>query len=469
MTKRTRNILFLILTILFFLIAPSLIFYSEGWRFDLRTKRIVKVGGFYFRVFPKRAEILINGREYKTDYFFGSLFIEGLLPREYQVKIEKEEFLPWEKRLKVREEETTKVEDVFLIPETVNFEILAKGIKDFVPSEDQEKMVLISEDEGWQLKLLDQKENLVAHLLKEKEIEEGAELEKIIFSPTKEVLIKARTKKERKYFLLDLETTSLTALDFLFSEQSEEIKVLEQSERFLDSDLEEISFSENGKKIFFRSENELFEADLIKKSSTSLLENVICYKVKKPFIYYLDNSGFLFKTDLKGERKEKLNRESFEIQEKDYEIYIFPSFTFLKTEDSLFLLDEEEGSFKEFSGFVKEIKISPDSKKLAFFGDHEIWIVFLTEIEKQPPKEKGEKLFLSRFAGKINEVYWYTQNYLIFNIGEEIKICEIDEVDKIQIWALKNIKGSKIFFNEESKRLYFLKEGNLFVTEKLIK
>jgi len=451
MTKRTRNILFLILTILFFLIAPSLIFYSGGWRFDPRTKRIVKVGGFYFRVFPKRARILINGREYKTDYFFGSLFIEGFLPREYQVKIEKEEFLPWEKRLKVKEEETTKVEDVFLIPETVNFEILAKGIKDFVPSEDQEKMVLISEDEGWQLKLLDQKENLVAHLLKEKEIEEGAELEKIIFSPTKELLIKVKTKKERKYFLLDLETTSLTALDFL------------------DSDLEEISFSENGEKIFFRSENELFEADLIKKSSISLLEKVICYKVKKPFIYYLDDSGFLFKTDLKGERKEKLNRESFEIQEKDYEIYIFPSFIFLKTEDSLFLLDEEEGSFKEFSDFVKEIKISPDSKKLAFFGDHEIWIVFLTEIEKQPPKEKGEKLFLSRFAGKINEVYWYTQNYLIFNIGEEIKICEIDEVDKIQIWTLKDIEGSKIFFNEETKRLYFLKEENLFVTEKLIK
>ena len=70
MTKRTRTILFSICAILFLLIAPSVVLYSQGYRIDFESKRIVQIGGFYFKVWPKNAQVLIDGKlEKKTDVF----------------------------------------------------------------------------------------------------------------------------------------------------------------------------------------------------------------------------------------------------------------------------------------------------------------------------------------------------------------------------------------------------------------
>ena len=61
MTHRTRNVLFITLFILFLITAPIVVFYSLGWRFDWETKRIVQTGVFYFRVWPKNAQLYIDG------------------------------------------------------------------------------------------------------------------------------------------------------------------------------------------------------------------------------------------------------------------------------------------------------------------------------------------------------------------------------------------------------------------------
>jgi len=83
MTKKTRTILFLICLFLFLLIAPSAIFYSQGYRFDFDSKKITQTGGLFLKVFPKSAEIYLDGKlKKKTDFFFGSILIENLLPKK---------------------------------------------------------------------------------------------------------------------------------------------------------------------------------------------------------------------------------------------------------------------------------------------------------------------------------------------------------------------------------------------------
>jgi len=47
MTKKTRTILFLIFLFLFLLIAPSAIFYSQGYRLDFENKKLTQSGGFF--------------------------------------------------------------------------------------------------------------------------------------------------------------------------------------------------------------------------------------------------------------------------------------------------------------------------------------------------------------------------------------------------------------------------------------
>ena len=86
MTERTRTILFLICLFLFLLIAPVTIFYSQGYRFDIDSKKITQTGGLFLKIEPKQVEIYINGKlKKKTDFFFGSALIENLLPRKYKI------------------------------------------------------------------------------------------------------------------------------------------------------------------------------------------------------------------------------------------------------------------------------------------------------------------------------------------------------------------------------------------------
>ena len=103
MTKKSRTILFLICLILFLIIAPLAIFYSQGYRFDFETKKITQTGGLFLKVIPKQVEVFVDGKlTKKTDFFFGSALIENLLPKKYRVSVKKEGYLPWEKNLEIR-------------------------------------------------------------------------------------------------------------------------------------------------------------------------------------------------------------------------------------------------------------------------------------------------------------------------------------------------------------------------------
>jgi hypothetical protein len=84
----------------------------------------------------------------------------------------------------------------------------------------------------------------------------------------------------------------------------------------------------------------------------------------------------------------------------------------------------------------------------------------------QPEKEANEQLFLTRFSEKIDSLFWYTNYYLIFNLGDKIKIIEIDERDKINIYDLAEFKDPEIFW--ANKKLYILSEQNLYASDELI-
>ena len=104
---------------------------------------------------------------------------------------------------------------------------------------------------------------------------------------------------------------------------------------------------------------------------------------------------------------------------------------------------------------------------MAYYNNYEIWVLFLVKKYEQPQKLAEDQLFLTRFSGKIDEVFWYTDNYLIFNTGEKIKIAEIDDRDIVNIVELVEFKAPKIFWNQNNKKLFVLSDGDLYVSEKI--
>lgn len=461
MTKRTRTILFFICLLLFLIIGPSVVLYYMGYRFDFDSRKIVQTGGLFFKVWPKSARIYLDSKlKKKTDFLFGSALIEDLLPGKYEIQIKKEGFHPWKKTLEVREKQVTELKNVFLIPENPVFNLLAKNVNYFWPSPGGKKIILKGIAEGsWALKILELETGVITHLFDEKDFkkEKGARVEilDLKYSPdSKQILLEIKEGKEKEYFISSIEETptNLIPLDFL------------------GKDVEKILFNpRNPQKIFFSSEDKLFEADFLKKEKSQILENLITFEISEGNIFFLSDDGFLFKTDLSGQIQERVNSEPITPNnEAKYQIFIKGKNIFLLENDVVYSLNKDSEKFEKLFEGIKDLEISPDFKKIFLFTDREIWILFLEEILEQPQRKAGEKLFLTRFSEKIDKVFWYTSHYLIFSTGSEIKVAEIDDRDRINIVDLTEFRKPKIFFNGVDKKLYVLDEKNLFVSEKLL-
>jgi dipeptidyl aminopeptidase/acylaminoacyl peptidase len=418
---------------LFLLIAPPVVLYSQGYRFDFFSKRITQTGSIFLKASPKQADVYINGGlEKRTDFLFGSALIGNLLPKKYQVLIEKDGYLPWEKNLDVKEKMATEAKSVVLFPNNLSFAILSKYVREFWFSSDGKKIILKEENattgspqnnNEWALKIYDLERKVKSLLLEEKLIGgNGAELLNLEFS------------KDGREISLDMGS-------------NEQIK----------------SFSMRLDKLpYVLTENATADAAVPK--------DILDYQKSNNDIYYLNDSGYVFRADSAFKPIEKINSVPFPIrQETEYELNAAADHVFLREDKTLYLFGKEAGSFEIFFEPVKNFRLSPDSRKIAYFSDNEIWIVFLQSSLEQPQREKDEKLFLTRFSEKIGDIFWINSDYLIFNAGEKIKISEIDNRDGINIYDLAEFKSPKIFFNQMDKKLYILSEENLSFSENLLK
>ena len=482
MTKRSRTILFSILTALFLTITPGIALYSWGYRFDFDSGKIVQTGAFYFKVFPRSAEIYLDGKRMKkTDFFFGASYVENLLPKKYEVEIKKDGFHPWKKTLEVKEKQVTDAKNVVLIPEEPEFSILTKGVENFFFSPDGKKVILKEAKNGaWALKLLEPEKNVKSHLFAKEDISKTEiSISAMNFSPdSQRILLKTALKEGFKYFLINLEKSppDLVSLDFL------------------ERNVKDVFFGpRNSQKLFLLKNGGIYEADLTqKKISQIILENVKSFQVLNENIYYLLDSGpdagFLFKTDFSFSGREKINKSPFPVvREEECKIFVFSDKIFLQDEQNLYMLNSSSNNFEKFFETSKEPKISSDLKKIVYYSDYEIWILFLKNEFSQPQKSAGEKQFIARFSEKIGNVFWLSSHYLIFNYpsaakgeeeqtffdsGSKIKIAEIDDRNKVNIadFAPPTTTGGgpEIFFNQNDKKLYISSEGNLYSSERLV-
>jgi len=132
MEKIWRKILFFSLLFLFLILAPSLLLYSQGIRFDFEKKRFTFTGAIYLRAIPRQAEVFLNGKFIgKTDLILGSIKIKNLIPKRYLVEVKKEGFSPWKKELEVKEREVTEATGIILFPERINFKKVDFSLEDF--------------------------------------------------------------------------------------------------------------------------------------------------------------------------------------------------------------------------------------------------------------------------------------------------------------------------------------------------
>jgi len=126
MKKRTRNRIFWAAIILFFLIAPPVLFYASGWRItsDLSFKR---VGGIFISAGTTGAEIYLDGElQKRTNILQQGLFVQGLTPEEVSIIVAKEGYWPWTKTLDIKESFVTEAR-AFLVSQDITGTAILEG------------------------------------------------------------------------------------------------------------------------------------------------------------------------------------------------------------------------------------------------------------------------------------------------------------------------------------------------------
>ncbi len=412
MTKKRRTLLFIISIIMFTLAAPAVVFYSQGYRFDFQEKTIVQTGAFYFKVLPHNSEIFINGKVVKeTSGLTGSALIDNLLPKTHEVKIEKEGYYSWQKNLEVKEKQVTEAKNIVLFSKSQEFELLGQNVSNFWPTEEG-IITLEIKDKTWELKLIEPQKNIKSYLVGEKDIySRGADFISIELSKNpKEVYVNVGMKEQEKRFILSFDK---------------------------------------------------FPPTITEDESTPIPKNILDSYDN----YYLDNLGYIFEKN----SLLKVNENPFPIKkETKYELNVFEDYFFLKENKSLYLFDKDTETFKKVFDNVNEMKVSPNLESLAIVDGSELWILALKENMGQPKKEAKEKIFLTRFSEKVDDLFWLNNNYLIFTFKEKIKIAEIDNRDKVNIVDLSESPSSRILWDQASKNLYILTENNLYCLKNLL-
>jgi len=144
MELKYRRIYAYTFVIVFILIAPLLIFYTEGYRYDFKKGQIVRTGVLNVDSNPRDATIVLNGKTIKNKT---QAIIKNLPPQEYQITIKKESYYEWEKKLLVFPNQATLTNRITLFKNSSPSLLLDEQIDQFKISPDNSSLAYLTKNE----------------------------------------------------------------------------------------------------------------------------------------------------------------------------------------------------------------------------------------------------------------------------------------------------------------------------------
>ncbi|MBI4049677.1 MAG: PEGA domain-containing protein [Candidatus Doudnabacteria bacterium] len=90
--------------IVFLILTPLLVLFARGFKLDLKNWQIVKTGILVVNTEPQKAKVFLDDEQIKD---LTPSTVRFLLPGDYNIRVEKDGYLPWTKRLSVKSQFVT--------------------------------------------------------------------------------------------------------------------------------------------------------------------------------------------------------------------------------------------------------------------------------------------------------------------------------------------------------------------------
>jgi len=433
------------MVLVFALIAPIIIMYSQGYRFDVKKMKFLETGGIYIKTMPGDATITIDDElPNKNSGFSRSLLIQNLLPESHVVKIEKDSYYSWTKKLNVEEKKVAEAKYVILFPNYIPFISIDNDVKSFYPYPDNNRILLLTISN--ELLSYDSEKKEKTKILSKTQTPYN--ISDITFSGTgKRALIKTSTGL---HYLLNLESSTISLI------------------KSMSSNTQKVVFDSNNEGSFFYQVNNLvYRVNDDKQTNPRLFkkEKVEAFAVSGNSIYYLEK-GLLSRDNLIINTNEVLSSKAIETADNNYELAIIENEIFLiENKKIVYLFNKETKIFNKKVEAKTEIKYTPFYERILFAADNELWLLLLKDAETPFFAKAYSTIFISRFSQNINDIKWLNGDYFVYTLGTKVNISEIDNRDHINSFELPQSETSKIFFNGNTKKLFLLNDEELLVSE----
>jgi hypothetical protein len=166
MTTIQRRLYLLVFVILFFLTAPIIVLFAQGYRFDSVNNIFVHSGSITIKSVPRDIEIFVDGKERKKSSLSiinGSYTINGIRPGTHTITCKKEGYTTWSKKVNVHSGISTEFWNILLFPlkslEGKNFAV--ENVTQFFlsPRNNDEVVIFSEKDEERIVSLLNTVDN----------------------------------------------------------------------------------------------------------------------------------------------------------------------------------------------------------------------------------------------------------------------------------------------------------------------
>lgn len=451
MTIQTRRAIYIIFIVIFLIVTPIILFYTAGYRYDFKKNKMLKTGGIFLLVKEPQSQIYLNGKLEKESgiIFNNEIRFNNLLPNNYHLAVKKDGYYPWEKTLPVYSQQTTFAEHIsmFLKKEAEQINSAPNQILSLSP--DQKYFIYLELNKGvaeilimdtgrWERELLYRADYSFLQNLEPREIA-GWSMD------SKKILINVSNKEQDKISLvvdLDKNGESILLNDFI------------------DIKLDKIYWGTNNSNILYgNSQNIIYEINLLDKSIAPTVESA-----KDNIItdFYRDNDNFWYLAKNKNEtllfKKNIWSGEEIVLKLEQDDYYFIPSapskiFSLYNKTEQRVILVEKDTLNKLLDEYAAAAQWNNKGSRLLYYNDFELWHYNLTENKKE---------LISRYSQEIKKALWVPGvDYVIFLLGDNLKIIELDDRDQRNFYHLTENAGLNNFIiNGKGQWVYFSSAEN---------
>jgi len=475
---RQRLLILIPLVVIFVLLAPYLILYSQGYRYDFGKLRFTRTGNIFVSSSPREATVIINRRAPRPRWYEPLLFYKkllgltklsgttpttfnNLLPDNYLITVKKEGYQTWEKKLDVKAEETTPIKGIQLFLNQPVIELAKERIDLAVPSLDQKKIILIKFDRDKKLS-----EIYLFNSTDQSTINLGL----VYFSP---VFIRWAPSNNKFLISSQPELTIKNSLVFDLTKAGQIISL-----KKFNLDLRNLKWGTNDLYLHGQNNNLIYSLNLTNFTSQPIFNLNLLFKksvlqdwlIKDNYLYWLRDDGagnrFLEKHKLENSRKnyqvESLLIKKLEIPGRFLRFAdqqpANGRFLVLTNKENFLILDTEKNDSSAI--LFNENGQEPVwlDKYFIFTNQYELWQGSLYENrgEFENPSSLNKEL-INRTSQPIIQAAWYQDgNYLIFLTENSLWAVELDNREKRLFFQLVNLRKINQFSLSSNPRFLYL-------------